>query len=73
MQPGQLSGFLPSPQGGGAAVFLAARGEVDPAEFDKQKAEIETGILEGKREMIFLSWLASARDAAQFGRVERTR
>jgi hypothetical protein len=73
MQPGQLSGFLPSVQGGGGAVYLAARAPVEAAEFDKQKAEIEAGILEGKREMLFLSWLSAARDAAQIARVEHSR
>lgn len=63
MEPGQVSGFLPSPDGG-AAVFLASRAAEDASE--KAKSEgIESGILDSKRRMIFLTWLASAREAAK--------
>ncbi len=68
MEPGQLSGFVPG-MDGGYAVFLAARAPLDPAALARQKEEIEPGISEGKRRMLFVSWLAAARDAAKIGRV----
>jgi len=64
MEPGQVSGFRPSADGG-FAVYLDSRIPLDPAELARQKTEIEPGIIEGKKRMLFLSWLASAREAAK--------
>ncbi len=62
LEPGQISNFIPSADGG-FAVFLASR---TPAEADTaQKEEIEEGILQNKQRMIFLTWLAAARDQAK--------
>jgi peptidyl-prolyl cis-trans isomerase D len=69
MEPGQLSGFVPGTQGG-YAVYLASRAPLDEAEVAKQKDEIVPGIEQGKRNLLFQSWLASAREAAKIGRVE---
>jgi len=72
MEPGQVSGFLPGADGG-FAVYLDARAPLDPAELDRQKTEIEPGILAGKKRMLFLSWLASAREAAKISMAPRGR
>lgn len=70
MEPGQISGFLPA-RTGGSVVYLASRAPLDAAEFSKQKAEFEQGLLENKREMLFVSWLVSAREAAKIGQIGR--
>jgi hypothetical protein len=72
MQPGQVSGFIPGMTGGYVA-YLAARAPLDAAELARQKDEIEPGLIEGKRRMLFVTWLDSARDAAKIGRVTRER
>ncbi len=72
MEPGQLSGFVPGMQGG-YAVYLASRVPLDAAELARQKDEIEPGIAEGKRRMLFVTWLAAAREAAKVGRVTHER
>jgi len=64
MEPGQLSNFLPT-QDGGAAIFLVSRAPVDEAELAKEKDEMKSGILENKRRLLFVTWLASAREAAK--------
>ena len=64
MEPGQLSGFLPSPDGG-LAVFLVSRAPLDDASVAREKTEIEPGILDNKRRLLFMTWLASAREAAK--------
>jgi hypothetical protein len=70
MEPGQLSGLIPTPQGG-AVVYLVSRAPLDEAEFAKQKAEILPRLEEAKRDMVFQSWLVAARQAAKIGQVER--
>ncbi len=72
MQPGQVSGFLAGPDGG-FAVYLAARAPWDAADFARQKSEIESGILENKKRMLFMSWLASAREAAKISVAQQGR
>ncbi len=71
MEPGQISGFLPSADGG-AAVYLASRASEDVSEKARTE-EIESGILESKRRMIFLTWLASARESAKIAMAPRGR
>ena len=70
MEPGQLSGLIPSSQGG-VAVYLVSRAPLDEAEFAKQKADILPRLEEAKRNMLFQSWLVAARQAAKIGQVER--
>lgn len=63
MEPGQLSGFVPAADGG-VAVYLASRAPLDETAAARQKAEIESGILDNKRRLLFMTWLASARESA---------
>ncbi len=70
MEPGQLSGFVPASQGG-YAVYLASRAPLDEAELAKQREQIVSGIQEGERNLLFQTWLASAREAAKIGRLQR--
>jgi hypothetical protein len=69
MEPGQLSGLVAGMQGG-YVVYLSARAPLDEAQIAQQKAEVLPGIEKGKRNMLFQSWLVSAREAAKIGRVE---
>jgi hypothetical protein len=62
MQPGQLSAMIPS-SNGGFAVYLSARTPVDETALAK-KPELAPRILERKRRLLFMTWLSSARDAA---------
>lgn len=63
MQPGQFSGMIPAADGG-FAVYLSSRAPIDQADLAK-KSELASRILESKRHLLFLTWLASARDAAK--------
>jgi peptidyl-prolyl cis-trans isomerase D len=63
MEPGQLSGLIPSGDGG-FAVFLVSRGPLDETALAK-KPELEARLLESKRDLLFATWLSSARDAAK--------
>jgi len=72
MQPAQVSGFLDGPDGG-FAVYLAARAPLDAEELARQKSEIESGILENKKRLLFASWLASAREAAKISVAQQQR
>ncbi|MFZ0710438.1 MAG: SurA N-terminal domain-containing protein [Terrimicrobiaceae bacterium] len=63
MEPGQLSRMIPSSDGG-FAVYLSARtpgGEAAAA----RNPELTARILEGKRRLLFMSWLSSMREAAK--------
>lgn len=60
---GALGDFTPSPEGG-FAVYLSGRGEVDEATAAKQKPMVEGGLLEGKQMLLFVQWLATARQQA---------
>lgn len=64
MQPGQLSGLVPS-MNGAAAVYLVARQPADPAKLKEQEPEIKAAILENKQQILFGNWLASARAEAK--------
>lgn len=68
MEPGQVSALVPG-MTGGYVVYLAARAPLDAAEFARQKGQIEPGLLEGKQEMLFVTWLTNARQAAKIERV----
>jgi hypothetical protein len=72
MEPGQISGLLPG-QDGGLAFYLASRAPLDEAAIAREKTEIEPGILENKRQLLFMNWLASARDAAKISIAQRGR
>jgi len=64
MQPGQLSNFLGTSDGG-FAVFLTARTPLTKEELAKHREEIEPDILSSKQRILFATWLASAREAAK--------
>lgn len=64
LEPGQLSGFVPAPDGG-FAVFLASRAPLDAASASREKDEIEPGLLENKKRLLFLTWLSAARQDAK--------
>jgi peptidyl-prolyl cis-trans isomerase D len=63
MQPGQLSGMIPIPDGG-FAVYLSSRAALEGPALTK-KPELASRILESKRHLLFVTWLSSARDAAK--------
>jgi peptidyl-prolyl cis-trans isomerase D len=63
MEPGQLSGLIPT-SGGGFAVYLSARGPLEGEALTK-KPELASRLLESKRDLLFATWLSSARDAAK--------
>ena len=64
MQPGQLSNMMPAAPDGGFALYLLSRAPLDEAGMAK-KPELASRILESKRQLLFVSWLSSARDAAK--------
>jgi hypothetical protein len=68
MEPGQISGFIPGMQGG-YLVYLAARAPLDAEQIEKQKEDVVPGIEMGKQNMLFQSWLSTAREAAKIGQV----
>ena len=63
MQPGQLSAMIPGIDGG-FAVYLSARAPADESVLAKSP-DLASRILESKRRLLFMTWLSSARDAAQ--------
>ncbi len=63
MQPGQLSNMMPASDGG-FALYLLSRASLDEAGLAK-KPELASRILESKRQLLFVTWLSSARDAAK--------
>lgn len=72
LEPAQMSGFVPSAEGG-LAFFVAARAPIALAgdELTKQKETISQDILEGKRRILFNTWLSAARDQAKISMVSR--
>ena len=72
LSPGELSGFLPTPEGG-FAVFLESRAALDTTGPEGREIEVKAGILEGKRRLLFMSWLHSARDKANISMGSRSR
>lgn len=68
LEPGQISNFVPSADGGFAA-FLSSRAPLENVN-KTETEEIEEGILESKRRMIFLTWLAAAREEAKISFVQ---
>lgn len=71
LEPGQISNFVPTADGG-FAVLLVSRAAVDAAD-TAQKEEIEEGITESKRRLLFISWLASEREKAGLAIASRER
>lgn len=63
MKPGTLSNFVPEPNGGFAA-YLVGRSDPDPEKAAQRRPMIVKGALQGKEMMLFLQWLATARDAS---------
>jgi len=72
LEPAQMSGYVPDASGG-STFFVAARQPLTLAgdELTKQKETVSQDLLEGKRRILFLSWLASARDDAKITIVPR--
>jgi len=72
LEPAQMSGFVPSADGG-LVFFLSARAPLALAgdELTKQKESISQDVLEGKRRILFNTWLSAARDAANITMVSR--
>lgn len=66
LQPAQLTNYIPSTDGG-VALYLQSRAPLDgPLEDQvKQRAAVTQDLLEGKRKLLFLSWLDNAREAAK--------
>lgn len=66
LQPAQLTNYIPSSEGG-VAVYLQSRAPIDGAMEDqlKQRISVTQELLEGKRKLLFLSWLDGAREAAK--------
>ncbi len=64
MNPGQVSNFIPTSDGG-FAVFLAARAPLSAEDLAKHRQEIEPDILASKQQILFITWLSSAREAAK--------
>jgi peptidyl-prolyl cis-trans isomerase D len=62
MEPGQLSRMIPSSDGG-FAVYLSAR--TPGGEAAAKNPDLASRILEGKRRLLFMSWLSSMREAAK--------
>lgn len=71
LDPGQVSNFVPTADGG-FAVFVASRAAVDSADL-AQKETMEEGITDSKRRLLFISWLAAARDKAGISLASRER
>lgn len=66
LQPAQLTNYIPSADGG-VALYLQSRAPIDgPLEDQvKQRLAVTQDLLEGKRKLLFLSWLDGAREAAK--------
>lgn len=72
LNPGGLSGLLPAPDGG-FAVFLESRSALTKDDEERRGVELKSGVLEGKRRLLFMSWLAAARDKANISVGSRDR
>lgn len=64
LKEGEVSPATEDPAGP-VAVFLASRGALDEKEFETRKAEFRDGLLDNKRNLLFVEWLRTARDAAK--------
>jgi hypothetical protein len=58
---GQLGDLRARQGGGGFAVFVAKRAEPDSAKLSERKPQLEKGMLQGKKMLMFAQWLADAR------------
>jgi hypothetical protein len=63
MEASQLSGFSPSADGG-FAVYLENRVPLTDAQFAEHSKTVREQVLEQKRQLLFESWLQTARDDA---------
>jgi hypothetical protein len=66
LQPAQLTNYIPTAEGG-VALYLQSRAPIDGAMEDqlKQRISVAQELLDGKRKLLFLSWLDDAREAAK--------
>jgi hypothetical protein len=72
LEPAQMSGYVPD-AAGGLTFFVSARQPLALAgdELTKQKETVSQDLIDSKRRILFLSWLASARDDAKITIVPR--
>lgn len=63
LEVGALGGFVPEPNGGFAA-FLAGRNDPDPEKAAQRRPMVLQGAMQGKETLLFLQWLATAREAS---------
>ena len=64
IRDGEISHFENAPWGG-FAVFLKSRGPIDDKEFAKKKDEIQKGLVQNKKDLLFNEWLRTSRDEAK--------
>ncbi|MDX2081205.1 MAG: SurA N-terminal domain-containing protein [Terrimicrobiaceae bacterium] len=64
LRDGEISPATENPEGP-MAVFLASRGALDEKAFEERRAEFRDGLLENKRNLLFVEWLRTAREAAR--------
>lgn len=64
LKEGQLSEFLPSPEGG-MLIYLQKRYPVEVATFEERQASISQALLNARRELAFREWLRMRREAAE--------
>jgi hypothetical protein len=63
MNPGDLSQFVPTPEGG-LLVVLEKREPLDVAQFNVARPFVESRALQNKSQIVFFEWLRERRRAA---------
>lgn len=63
LESGNVSEFVSTPEGG-LLVVLEKREAIDPAQFEKERASLETRALDNRSQMVFYEWLRARRQAA---------
>ena len=66
LSPGNVSDYVGTPDGG-LIVVLEKRETIDPAQFEKARAFIESRALTNKGQVVFYEWLRERRRAAGRG------
>lgn len=74
LQPAQMTNYIPTAEGG-VALYLQSRAPLDGPVADQlqQRISVTKDLVEGKRKLLFLSWLDDAREAAKITPLGRTR
>ncbi len=60
LESGNVSEFVSTPEGG-LLVVLEKREAIDPAQFEKERASLETRALDNRSQMVFYEWLRARR------------